>query len=349
VKRVAGALLLLSCADDARVTDADSHASATRAAIIGGRDSGDEDNAVVYIETKVSADETLRCSGRIVAPGLVMTARHCLLKRRNINIECNPDGTPAHEGSGTEMNLEELDHISVFIGARKPGLRSVPIRELMVDLESTICRGDLAFIVLSEAGLDARTPLRRAPVRAGENISVTGWGYTNDSRDALPPSRATLDSIPIKEVGPGLIPAGQFATDGNTTCLGDSGAVALIDGAAVGVYSTISSPDECTKTTSKNLFQGSAGQPDLVSRAFAAIGETPWYIDVPDVGPDASVADAGIVESDGGAAPVPASVSPSNEGCSTTRGGGGSWLVMLLAVALCRRRANARRAAHSLE
>lgn len=351
MKRLVGPLVLLSCAapaTDAPGTGANPHASVARSAIIGGRPSGEDEDAAVYIETAGTGD-TLRCSGRIIAPGLVMTARHCLLKRRTSNVVCNPDGTPVEEGAGTDMNVEALEHITVFIGSHKPGLRGIAVRQVVVDLDYTVCRNDLAFVVLAEAGLDRRTPLRRSPVMVGEKISVTGWGYTSDARDQLPMDRATLDSVPVTEVGPGLIPPGAFATEGNTTCLGDSGAVALIDGAAVGVYSTITSPDECTKTTSKNLFQGSAAQPDLVARAFATIGETPWFIDPADAGADAAAPseDAGVPDSDGGSSSPPSRLA--EEGCSMTqRRGRLSWLVAVLAsvaLAMCARgRGRAKRA-----
>jgi hypothetical protein len=217
----------------------------------------------------------------------------------------------------------------------------------LVDFDSTICRADLAFLVLAEAGLDTRTPLRRAAVRVGENISLTGWGHTSDVRDALPSDRSTLDSIPVAEVGPGLIPPGMFAIGGNTGCLGDSGAAALIDRAAVGVYSVIMpSPDQCTVPETKNLFQGLAAQSDLVVRAFAAIGETPWYVDplATDAGGDVRP-DANPSEPDAGER----SSSPaSDQGCRMARrrpGGGGALLAVGLAALAACARARRRRAA----
>lgn len=343
-------LALAACTTPA--ADAQEHASVARTAIIGGRASGEDEDAAVYLEA-VGEEDTLRCSGRIVAPGLVMTARHCVIKRKLENVQCNPDGTPVDDGVGTEdMSLEPPEHITVFVGAHRSVLRAVAVRQVMVDLQSSLCSGDLAFVVLAEAGLDVRTPLRRAAVRVGEELLVTGWGYTSDARDKLPLDRATLDAIPVSAVGPGLLPPGTFAVDGNTLCLGDSGAVALIDGAVVGVYSTISpSPDQCTSPGSKNLFQGIAGQADLVARAFEAIGETPWYVDPPDAGVSAGVSDAGVGEGDAGelasssAAP---SSPPSGEGCAMTRPTGRAGISALLAGGALLACARRRRAANTV-
>jgi hypothetical protein len=315
---VLGLLVGVSCASP----EHEERTSVVRTAILGGRPSGDDENAAVYIET-VGSGAPLRCSGLMVAPGLAMTARHCLLKRRSENVLCNADGTPVDVTEVVDLTPEPPEAVTVFIGANKSALRSVAVRQVLVDLDFTICRADLAFVVLAEAGLDARIPLRRAPVRVGENIRVTGWGYTSDARDALPLDRSTLDAARVIDIGPGLIPVGMFSIGGNTTCLGDSGAGALIDGAAVGVYSTIQpSPDHCTSPDSKNLFQGVAAQSDLVARAFAAIGETPLYVDAPKPDAGAPELDAGTGDaSDRSPPPAPEPSCATTRRSSTTSGG----------------------------
>src|SRR5262249_20882138 len=153
----------------------------------------------------------------IVAPGLVLTARHCLMKRKTIETLCNPDGSPQNIADPADLRPESVDQISVSIGSQKPGLRTVAVRDIVTVLDVTICRSDLAFLVLGEPGLDVRLPLRRTPVHSGEVLTVTGWGYTSDAAvdaglGALPAQRYTLDHLPVTDVGPGLIPAGDFAT-----------------------------------------------------------------------------------------------------------------------------------------
>src|SRR5215471_1349907 len=75
----------------------------THSAILAGRPSGDDENANVYIEN-VGAVATLRCSGRIVAPGLVVAARHCFLNRTTTGLSCTSDGAPIDPADATDLN-----------------------------------------------------------------------------------------------------------------------------------------------------------------------------------------------------------------------------------------------------
>lgn len=275
--RVAAVLAALSAAS-CSTERGEEPVGRTSAAILEGRPSGADEDAAVYIET-LGEGSPLRCSGYLVAPGLVVTARHCLLKRRSVDVRCKPDGSSADLGDDADLRTEPPEQVSVYIGARKGTQRRVAAREILTRREVTVCRSDVAFIVLAEPGLDVRTPLRREPVRIGETMRVSGWGYTSDARDRLPEERSTLDALAITEIGPGRIPVGTFATAGNSLCLGDSGAVALIDGAAAGIYSRIDGqPVVCSLAFTRNVFTALAPHEELVRRAYAAIGEEPWYV-----------------------------------------------------------------------
>lgn len=246
--------------------------------ILNGRPSGEDENAAVYIETRSLADnsEPLRCSGRIIAPGLAVTARHCLLKRRSVNVRCNPDGSPVDITESVDVRVEPPEAITVLVGAQKSSARRVAVREVFTELEISVCRSDIAFIALAEAGLDTRTPLRKAAPRLDELVSITGWGYTSDERVALPDTRSTIER-PITETGPGVIPSDSFAIAGGSTCLGDSGAAALTGGALLGVYSRIDNPDACSLELNRNIFVSAGAHLELAELAFRSIGETPWY------------------------------------------------------------------------
>lgn len=250
-----------------------------QSAILGGKPSGDDENAVVYIET-TSTTTTLRCTGRLIAPGLVITARHCLLKRKSIDVQCNPDGSPKQISDTTDVRPEPPEQITVFIGSRKPDLKPIAVREVITNIAVTICISDVGFLVLREPGITdnaIRSPLRVAPLRIGDEVSVTGWGYTSDARDALPLERSTIEHLRVSDVGPGLIPNGTFATGGNSVCLGDSGASAMINGAVAGTYSRITGDVAvCSLQNIENVFASVATELDLAKQAFAAIGEQPW-------------------------------------------------------------------------
>jgi Trypsin len=249
-------------------------------AILGGKPSGDDENAAVYIESTSMDDQgmvtTLRCSGRIIAPALVVTARHCLLKRKTVNVRCNPDGSPVDIADATDVRVEPPSAVTVFIGSQKPKLRAVAVKEIFTELDVSVCRSDIAFATLAEPGLDTRTPIRRRAPRVTETVSITGWGFTSDDRSALPETRSTI-ARPITETGPGVIPPDAFALGGNSVCLGDSGASALAEGVLVGVYSRIENPSQCSLELNRNIFVAAGAHLELATSAFAAIGEVPWF------------------------------------------------------------------------
>ena len=288
-------LVSFSCASCAAT--ADGPTGETRSAVLGGRFAGAEDNATVLIEAKAPRDggNTAFCTGQIVAPRLVLTARHCLLTDRS-PLRCNSDGTPFNVTSGGPR--APLESVTVYVGARRPpGLetspdfRAIKVEDVYTQEDFSVCRDDLAFLVLKEPALDVRTPFRRAAVRYDERVRFVGWGFTGDGQSELPETRSAIEGIPISELGPGTIPAGMFAIRGNTVCYGDSGGAARVSGAIVGVYSRIEPAESCTSPLARNVFQGVSTQTSLIARAFAAVGEVPTYVDDrPDAGTDAGTA-----------------------------------------------------------
>lgn len=250
-------------------------------AILNGRPSGPDEDAAVYIETQgVDASGTptpLRCSGRIIAPGLVATARHCLLKRKTENVACNPDGTPADPTKVEDTRVEPASSVTVFIGAQKSKARTVGVKEIFTELDVSICRSDIAYLALTEPGLDTHTAIRREAPRLVDVVSVTGWGFTDDvERKILPDTRSTIEKQ-VTHTGPNGMPIDAFAIGGNATCLGDSGAAALRDGALLGVYSRIDNPDACALEGNRNIFVWAGAHLPLAEVAFKSIGQTPWY------------------------------------------------------------------------
>lgn len=270
--RIGLAVTVVSCSS----ADRDEPVAQTRSAILGGTPSGDDDNANVYIEN-VGALATQSCSGRIVAPGLVVSARHCFVNRTSNALLCTSDGAPIDPSDTTDLSPVPPGQITVYIGSNKAALTAVAVTQVITQLAVTLCHSDMAFLVLAEPGLDVRTPLRREPVALGEELSVTGWGYTSDDTTSLPDIRYTRDPIPVSEVGPGFIPAGTFAIAGDTVCYGDSGAAAVIDGAIAGVYSRLDGSTACSLVQTLNIFDGIWAEEELVQSAYAAIGEEPWY------------------------------------------------------------------------
>lgn len=217
----------------------------------------------------------LRCSGRIIAPSLVVTARHCLLERRSQEVFCNADGSPTDPTQAGDVTLVKPEVVTVFIGTEKSTARKVGAKKIFTEGGVTLCSADIAYVLLSETGLDTRTPLRKAAPRLIDTVSITGWGQTTDAK-LLPETRSTIER-PITQTGPNGIPGDTFAIAGNSVCRGDSGASALREGALLGVYSRIDYPDQCSLEANRNIFVWPGAHLELAEVAFAAIGEKPWF------------------------------------------------------------------------
>src|SRR4051812_23368152 len=83
---------LVGCAQDVAVSE-------RRNAIINGEASGPDDDSTIAIAlTTKSGQFQGLCSGVLVAPTLVMTARHCVSKVQPGAIACDEDGAPIKGG-----------------------------------------------------------------------------------------------------------------------------------------------------------------------------------------------------------------------------------------------------------
>lgn len=272
------ALLLVGCALPTEDT------GARQQPLLGAEPSTPEEDAAVLVraghpdEPRCDPTDSLCnvCSGRLVAPRLVLTAHHCLLRSRLTALNCAPDGTAIGDADA-DLSLELPGNLAVYVGHEYAALRRVNVERVVAGFIPSVCNHDLAYLVLSEPALEARTPLRRTPVRIGERFSISGWGFTLGGGEPLPDQRHTRVDLLVDEVGPGpQTPDGMFATGGASLCQGDSGSVAVIEGAVVGVYSRLSGP--CAATTTRNFLQGIATTQALTKDAFAAIGEEPTYV-----------------------------------------------------------------------
>src|SRR5687768_2550328 len=132
-----GALLLLlalACAP----ADGEEPLARARSPILGGRPSGDDENANVLLENR-DAEFHVKCSGRFVAPGLVLTARHCVIRKKDRPFLCAADGSPI--GAPTEdLRPALVEEVTVFVGSRQSSLRSIHVREIVTAFEVTVCR-----------------------------------------------------------------------------------------------------------------------------------------------------------------------------------------------------------------
>jgi len=206
-----------------------------------------EESGVVAIGTSLDGDpaHVTLCSGALVAPNLVLTARHCVSRSITSTPSCD-----AHGRSHNGMHLaDDADPalIGIYVGERVRVERDVPRAHAVKTVHPTgqiLCDADVAFLVLDRPlqGV-AILPMRlHGPVSSGEWVRPVGFGGGEAN---LIGDRARRDRSTVLAVGPSanadtgaVLGPREFEVD-HATCRGDSGGPALDmrTGEIVGVVS----------------------------------------------------------------------------------------------------------------
>ena len=278
----------------------------------------------------------LECDAIVLAPNLLMTARHCVANVDETKIvQCADAGVVAAQPA---LN-GDFDAKSFGFYADGALVHAFPVhaQSIIDDGRSDLCGSDIAFIVL-DGNLDGVPVATLAPAseaaKVGDTISVVGWGTTSagtslDSKDLL-----VRDGLSVLALGPTVVQgpskkegilAGEIAASIGF-CNGDSGGPALdAKGHVVGIVSrAVHSCD-----TGPDIYTSPQAHFDLAAQAFAAAG-------VPFAPNGASgTDDAGAVSTTSDAS------SSSSSGCSANgrnRTGGEAWLVLASVLAILGRR-----------
>lgn len=273
-------LTLAACtygSDDA----GEAHVDSVSQRVVAGRVSGADENLTVFVTTKIDSDE-LRCTGTLVAPNLVLTARHCVLLQRTTNMECTSDGElrDATDPRNTDLRTADPGAIAVRYGSSPSEYVSTKsVRVLTPSVEGSICRNDVALVVLERPLVEHFAAMQTNPIARRTPFRFSGWGYTGDDEARLPANRFSRDDLVVSEIGPGLIPASSFAVPGDSLCKGDSGGGAWMGHAIGGVYSRLEGA--CEDPSGRNVFSMLAPHRAFLDSAFAAVGATPWYEGTP--------------------------------------------------------------------
>jgi MYXO-CTERM domain-containing protein len=344
---LAMALSAIGCA--AETSDSTVEARVTigssKSAIFGGAKDDDGEAVAGVVALRVGTGGTFElCSGALVAPNVVLTARHCVTKNVTTSVSCDENGRSAN-GPHVSGN-EDPSTIGVYLGAN-PSFARKPIasaRAVVSPSGPYLCDSDIALIVLDTPILTvAPLPVRiEAATRAGEMVRSVGYGQ-NDSASPIG-TRFRKAGVAVlaqgKAVSASKTPLGTHEFEvGKSICQGDSGGPAISEetGAVIGVVSRGGNCDE----DFGHIYTTTAGFESLFSDAFKLADTSP-------------ILESGDFQASKRSSATPASTptdatdGPSTSSCALARtsslgagpGAGGLALVMAAfgALALRRRR-----------
>lgn len=238
-RRIARALAILvlssSCASAPTDHDApNASLSSPTPRIIRGAPSGPEQDAVVRILTFSGDTRQGVCTGTVIAPTLVLTARHC------VSIE-GPGNTL--RGDRAPADLDFRVGAAGAAASDDRATASAKGKRFFLPEADTIFNADFAIVELDRPLAVPPAALRlEGGVDPGEELTLVGWGATEAG--TLPDKRLTRAGVKVVAVGTAAstneydVGSDEFRV-GEGTCSGDSGGPSLSSrtGAVVGVVS----------------------------------------------------------------------------------------------------------------
>ncbi|HVH41669.1 MAG TPA: trypsin-like serine protease, partial [Labilithrix sp.] len=186
------------------------------------------------------------CTGTVVAPNLVLTARHCVADTDDSAL-CTANGT-ALSGAVVHADRSPSD-LDVYRGAAAiPTIyedydrkSAAATGKTLVVEGSTLCNADLAFLVVDHTLPGPYAPIRTTATAVGASLTAVGYGLTETGD--TPALRQQRGSISVRAIGKISYSGGAGLGDaellvGESASSGDSGGPLLsTSGALVGVTS----------------------------------------------------------------------------------------------------------------
>jgi hypothetical protein len=216
---------------------------------------------------------TALCTGALVAPDLVLTARHCVSYLRSETVQCP---------SSAAQITGDRPPASILVLRGDDARTAQPIArgaEILAPQSKSLCANDIALLRLDRPIHDL-TPLRvaRGAPSVGHTITAVGFGLTGSNGAAG--AKRFRTGVPILKVD-----AAEFLV-GEATCSGDSGGPALDEstGEIVGVVSR--GPQPCEGARAGNIY----------TRAERVAAEIAAHATPSAPAPAPTPADAGAVE-----------------------------------------------------
>ena len=300
----AASLTLLAClaaCSSAPTDDLDeSPTFAVSSAVIKGKPSdASQDAVVLLVHYDPQLGEFGQCTGTMLAPRLVLTARHCV-GDTDPYAACTAEGKPI--AAGAIRRNHPADTLYVFTGKNRPDFRRAEDRtpdgqgmKILDDGAKNLCNHDIALIVLKEPIEDVPiAPVRLdGDVEVGELITAVGWGVTDETPQ--PDVRQQRKNVKVATVGPARTAGGVSPNEfevGESICSGDSGGpgIAQETNAVVGVVSrggnSSASPDSDDPAAGcidgRNLYTKISPFKDLILKGYELAEAEPWVEGGPD-------------------------------------------------------------------
>ncbi|MBX3186596.1 MAG: trypsin-like serine protease [Labilithrix sp.] len=204
-------------------------------------------SGVVAIATTMADSPThiTLCSGAVVAPNLVLTARHCVSRAVTATPSCDARGR-SHNGDHLAEDVDP-SAIAIYTGAHVRPDMDLPVARAVRTLHPTgqvLCDADVAFLVLDRPIPNAAILSMRlhGPVETGDVVVPVGFGGGTSNVVGLKVARqksTVLATGPSANAATGaVLGPREFEVD-RATCRGDSGGPAIdaMTGEIVGIVS----------------------------------------------------------------------------------------------------------------